>query len=147
MKKFHFTAEKLLKWRRIEVRLAESAYEQALRAVQQAERKLTESFQEETALASFLSEQTPLTAIDLSLVAPARNAFAGQRRKLDDAVAAARRHVDATASIVTTGKTRVKVLERLRDDRQRTWMNAADKELALATEESHRAMRLRNERS
>lgn len=147
MQKFRFAAERLLKWRRIELQLAESALEQAIAEARLAELGLSRTKASEAQLETFLVGERSFSSLELSLIASARTRLANEVRNAANQVNAVAAKATQLSSHVTGAKTRVKALERLRETRHYAWELEADKEVAIMAEESHRALRLRNERS
>lgn len=139
MKAFGFRLDKVLDWRRTELSLAESRFQQqtaALAAIDQSRASLdAAALAAETALRSSSSvEGSELAALDAF-----RRHLAARRAELAAARIKAHRELDVRRGAMLESRRRVRLLERLKDRRLSEWRHDLNRELDELASESHLA--------
>jgi len=137
MKKFQFSLDRVMEFRRMQARLEEvklqSMYAE-LRAIDIKEVALIkQSVESERAI----REQKSVTGFDLELFHSYRQATHVERTRMDKARAQCRTKIDAQLRVAAAKRRDVKLLEHLKTKRFETWEQEMFKELDQQAEEAY----------
>jgi hypothetical protein len=139
MKKFTFSLERVLAWRRSQARLEELKLERlrADRHALEARRKFLAG--ESSRTLSALLRASPVTGGDLEALDRFRKSTAVQAARLDGLVRDLDGQIAAQTEAVSSRRRDVKLIDQLREKKLQTWRRAFLKEIDQQAEESHLA--------
>ena len=137
MKAFHYSLEKVLEWRRSELEVAESKFQQLTAAVAAVDREIAELAAAGGRAETLVRDGSPVCGRDLA----ALGSFRLYVRKLNRELGAKRvecaGRVAAGRSAMLEARRRFRLLERLKERRFEDWRLARDKELEELAAESY----------
>ena len=131
MKKFTFPMDRVLAWRRAQLRLAEVALEQMHRQKQALEDGKSALHEERARMEDAILTADHVTGGELEALDSFRQFAAGEVKRMDQAIAKAADETSARAQIVMTKRRDLELLEKLKARRRESWSN----ELAVETQQ------------
>lgn len=144
MKKFNFTLERVLEWRRMQARQEEVKLERlngelhaldARRDALRDQRRQAEAeLRERTASAG-----PALTGEDLSALSAFQTFTAAELRRLAEARARCQEQVEIQTQVLVAHRRNAKLFETLKQRRLTVWLRESEREISQQAEESHTA--------
>ena len=139
MKAFHFSLERALNWRRVQMEIEENQLKQRAAAVAAVDRARAELEAEGVRAELQVRAWTPLTGSDLSALAGLRLHIRSEETRLAGVRAECLRKLEAQHQVLLEARRRCRLLERLKERRFAEWRLASDKEVEQLAAESHLA--------
>ncbi|MEP7353496.1 MAG: flagellar FliJ family protein [Acidobacteriota bacterium] len=144
MKKFAFPLDRVLAWRRTQVRLEEAKLEQAHTQLRTLQQKIENLAQERDSARLQLFSSHGATGAEFQALEPYRAASEAEGARLTNSLEPARQAITTQVQVVVERRRDVKLLERLREKQVQVWTLAAAVELEQLAEDSYRARSARS---
>jgi flagellar export protein FliJ len=144
MRKFSFTLDRVLEWRRAEARREEIKLERlhaelgALDAQRNAVRSQRQQAEAELQ-ARPATARSAITGEDLSALSAFQNFTAAELGRIAQARLRGEQQIEIQTQILTVHRRNVKLLEKLRQQRVTDWLREGEREISQQAEESHTA--------
>ena len=139
MKKFVFTLERVLDWRRLQTQIAEAELErlsQAHRTIEQQKQLLAEHRQH---MERELLESQSATGWELAALEAFQNHTDAERGRLDKMIAAAAQKIQNQKETVIARRREARLLEHLKEKRLGSWRKESLKETDQLAEDAYLA--------
>jgi flagellar export protein FliJ len=137
MKKFSFPLERVLAWRHTQTKLEEAKLDRANLELRTLERELTQLSNERDLARRELFQSSGATGAEFQALEPYRAASEAQGLRMAHVAIEMRQAIAAQMRIVMERRRDAKLLERLREQQEKTWNEAAAKEVEQLAEESY----------
>lgn len=147
MKKFEFRLEAALRWRNAQLQLERGKLQKLLSEEQRAKRDLQSVFAERAAVISTLTALERLQSSDLRAVSAYSMGADMRAHALREEITRLAGSIQQQREYLMQAERKVRLLERLRDNRYAEWKREFDKEIELISEESWLAANFRTSRS
>jgi flagellar export protein FliJ len=139
MKKFSFSLERVLEWRRTQARADELKLETLLSARRSLETRLQALREEPGRSLAEVIHATAVTGNDLAALDRHHLATAAQAARVSAAIADWTRQISAQSDALAARRREVRLLELLRQDAFKRWQREFYKEIDQQAEEAHLA--------
>jgi flagellar export protein FliJ len=136
VKKFAFTLDRVLDWRRLQARIAEVQLEQLNQQRQVLESQRAQLETDKARIQGAILAAENVTGGELETWDSFRQFSDAQRKRMDQSVGVAQRQVDQQAQVVAAKRREVQLLEKLKDRRRQIWSQELDKETQQLAEET-----------
>lgn len=139
MKKFHFPLDRVLDWRRTQVRMEQIKLERMLAELRQLELQAASVLGEREAAQRAVVQSSSSLGSELQAFSSFRSASAKRSAALERDRSASLERVSAQREVLSRKERDVRLLEKLREDRLRQWVQEQDREIDQQAAESHLA--------
>jgi flagellar export protein FliJ len=137
MKKFHFPLDRVLDWRRTQVRMEKIKLERMLAELRQLEAQAASVLGEREAAQRAVVQSSSSLGSELQAFSSYRAASAKRSAALERDRSGALERVKAQRAVISLKERDVRLLEKLREDRLRQWVLEQDREIDQQAAESH----------
>lgn len=147
MKKFEFRLEAALRWRNAQLQLERAKLQRLLSEEQHSKRDLQSVLDERASVVSALTALERLQSSDLRAVSAYSMGADMRAHALREEITRLAGSIQQQREHLMQAERKVRLLERLRDNRYAEWKREFDKEIELISEESWLAANFRTSRS
>ena len=136
MKNFNFPLQRVLAWRRTQLRVEQAKLERLIQEIHSIDTQAGAVRRElEDSRNTLIRAQSKL-GVELNVLEDYRNASEAQCAALEQSRKACLERATAQRAVIQLKERDVKLLEKLREDRFRVWRTAQEKEIDRQAEES-----------
>jgi flagellar export protein FliJ len=139
VKKFTFSLEKVLAWRRVQVQVAEAELERLHAELRAAEASRQALGEEGTRVEQEFLHSQSATAPEFTGLAGFRQSLLEQDARLNQLCGLIAQRISAQTSAVTAKRRDLRLLEKLKEQRLHSWNEEFNKETSQLAEESYLA--------
>jgi flagellar export protein FliJ len=136
MRPFRFRLEKALEWRRLQLRQQEARFQQQAAALEALDRRCKELETASRHAEAGVREWDSLSGADLAALDGYRTGVQRLQRRLADQRREGSRELASRQQALLEAQRRVRVLERIKEQRLREWKASGDRELQELASES-----------
>ena len=136
MKKFAFTLDRVLDWRRLQAHIEEVRLEQLNQQRKGLEDQEMQISAECTRIQNQVLTAPNVTGGELEAWDAFRQFSGAESKRLEQLMATAQKQVDQQAQVVASKRRDVELLEKLKDRRREAWSQEQDKEIQQLAEET-----------
>src|SRR5579872_1377257 len=137
MKKFHFPLDRVLGWRRTQVRMEHIKLERMLAELRQLELQAAVVLAEREAAQRALVQSSSSLGAELAAFNSFRSSSAARSTALERDQSGCREKIRTHREVIALKERDVRLLEKLREDRLRLWHVEQDREIDQQAAESH----------
>jgi hypothetical protein len=139
MKKFSFRLERVMEWRRTQARIEEAKLEGLFAEIRGIDRRQAALQEERTKSESELLAEPTATGMELAALDAFRRFSIAEHVRLEGQRADCRRRISAQLQEAARKRRDVRLLERLKEKRHKTWTLELDRETEKQAGESYLA--------
>ena len=139
MKKFSFTLDRVLDWRRLQVRMEEIRLEQMNLQRRTLEIQRAELVAEFVRIQNSILDAPGVTGGELETWDSFRQFADAEGKRIECTIASAQEQADRQIQVVAAKRREVQLLEKLKDRRKEVWLQELDKETQQLAEETYLA--------
>ena len=137
MKKFQFPLDRVLDWRRTQARMEQIKLQRMLAELRQLELQAASVLGEREAAQRAVVQSSSSLGSELQTFSSYRTASAKRSAALERDRSASLERISAQREVLSRKERDVRLLEKLREDRLRQWVQEQDREIDQQAAESH----------
>jgi flagellar export protein FliJ len=137
MKKFQFPLDRVLDWRRTQARMEQIKLQRMLAELRQLELQAASVLGEREAAQRAVVQSSSSLGSELQAFSSYRTASAKRSAALERDRSASLERISAQREVLSRKERDVRLLEKLREDRLRQWVQEQDREIDQQAAESH----------